>query len=432
MLNVASTESFEVVREQFFKSYLSGAVSSGPNTMPTPPAHPDGRIPKPEPILTPWEQAAHNFSGIFPSVCKTYAGPSLADDNERIKQIEAVLKKPGTPYEKVGFVLAWFKEWRLEKREQAGKHPKNAFDTRHDHLQDGMTNLLLDVSYAMIAEDKHAPAQALHVLRSQPENTFGNDPVPALVKPSQSYNYTNYTGKNQKPQEQQEAREKWIANSQKYREQLEHASPWTIAIDWDWKNQLCFSEGQTVNSKSVPPLYTLGKYLLVADETTWNRQHVCDALVMEKTLVRHGDFQSGLELGLAARPTMNVAAYESWWKEQERSSAKDWRYIRRSSVMLMRTSSMEKITVGDAVARLKKFGPGEVVNGAFAYEESDIKALLLERIQPELGEKFVTLKKMEEALGHMPDVIIETLTSSLQKKQIAHPEQESSMSHLFE
>lgn len=432
MLNVASTESFEVVREQFFKSYLHKAVSSGPNTPLTMAAGPDGSIPEPEAILTPWEQAAHNFSGILPGVCKTYAGPSLADDNERIKQIEAVLKKPGTPYEKVGFVLAWFKEWRLEKRKQAGKHPKNSFDTRHDKLQDAMTALVLDVSYAMIAEDRHAPAQALHVLRSQPKNTFGNDPVPALVKPSQSCHYAPYTGKNKRPQEQQEDREKWIANSQKYREQLEHASPWTIAIDWDWKNQLCFYEGRAVNSKSVPPLYTLGKYFLVADETTWNRQHVCDALVMEKTLGNSGDFQSGLELGLAARPTMDVAAYESWWKEQERSSAKDWRYIRRSSVMLTHGTNLEKITVGDAVARLKKFGPGEVVNGAFAYEDSDIKALLLERIQPELGKKFITLKTLEETLGHMPDVIIETLTSSLQKKQIAHTEQEPGMSHLFE
>lgn len=432
MLNVASTESFEVVREQFFKSYLHKAVSSGPNTPLTMAARADGSIPESEPILTPWEQAAQKFSGVLSGVCKKYAGPSLADDHERIKQIEAMLKKPGTPYEKVGFVLAWFKEWRLEKRKQAGKHPQHAFDTQHDKLQDGMTQLVLDVSYAMIAEDRHAPARALHILRSQPTNAFGNDPVSALAKPSQSCNYTNYTGKSQRQQGQQENREKWIANSKMYREQLEHASPWTIAIDWDWKNQLCFSEGQTVNSKSVPPLYTLGKYLLVTDETTWNRQHVCDALVMEKTLLSIGNFQSGLELGLAARPTINVAAYESWWKEQERSSAKDWRYIRRSSVMLMRTSSMDKITLGDAVARLKKFGPGEVVNGAFAYEQDDIKALLLERIQPDLGKQFTTLKKVEEAIGYMPDVIIETLTSSLKNKQVAHTEQEPGMSHLFD
>ena len=432
MLNVASTESFEVVRSQFFKSYLSNAVSSGPNTLPTPLVRSDGSILELDPIFTPWTQAARQFSGILSSVCKKYAGPSLADDNEQIRQIEAILKKPGTPYEKVGFVLAWFKEWRLEKRKQAGKHPQNAFDTQHDKLQDGMTQLMLDVSYAMIAEDRHAPAQALHILRSQPKSAFGNDPIPALIKPSQSCNYTNYTGKSQRQQEQQENRDKWIANSQKYREQLEHASPWTIAIDWDWKSRLCFSEGQTVMSKSVPTLYTLGKYLLVADETTWNRQFVCDALVMEKTLSNSDGIHSGLELGLAARPTMNVAAYELWWKEQERSSAKDWRYIRRSSVMLTRTSNLERITVGDAVARLKKFGPGEVVNGAFAYEESDIKALLLERIQPELGKKFINLKKLEESLGHMPDVIIETLTSSLQKKQTAHTEKEFSMSHLFE
>ena len=434
MLNVASTESFEVVREQFFKSYISKAVSSGPKTMPTPSPLHNGSIQASEPILPLWRQAARNFSGILSGVCKKYVGSGLADDNERIKQIEAILQKPGTPYEKVGFVLAWFKEWRLEKREQAGRHPQNAFDTQHDKLQDGMTQLVLDISYAMIASDKHAPPQALHVLRSQPKNAFGNDPVPELSRPSQSCNYTNYTGKLHRRAEQQENRDKWIVNSKKYREQLEHASPWTIVIDWDWKKNLCFPEGQTVNSRSVPPLYTLGKYLLVADETTWNRQYVCDALVVEKTLISSGEFQSGLDLGLAARPRMDVAAYEAWWKEQERSSAKDWRYIRRSSVMLMRirTNSMNNITVGDAVARLKKFGPGEVVNGAFAYEEADIKELLLERIQPDLGKKFSTLKKLEEALGHMPDVIIETLTSSLKNEKMVHPEPESSMNHLFE
>ena len=429
MLNVASTESFDVVREQFFRSYLENAIAQGPST-PYPPKS-SGHIPVTfESPSTAWSLAAKKFSGTLAGISKHYAGSGLAEQNARAEQIEAALKKPGTPYEKVGHVLAWFKEWRKEQRKIQGSHPNNAYDTRHHKLQEAMTELLLEVSYAMIADDRHAPVQALHVLRNQPKNSVCDDPTPALSKPEGFFNYTSYNGRGHA--QRLEGRQEWVAKSEKYREQLEHASPWTIAMDWAWKNSLCFKEGSTVKTKIVPPIYTLGKYLLVVDESTWDRQRVCDALVLEKTFSPAGQAaQSGLEIGLAARPNMDVAAYEAWWKEQERSSAKDWRYIRRSSVLLTRKSTLENITVGDAVARIKKFGPAEVVNGAFVYEESDIKALLLERIQPELGRQYETLKQVEDAMGPMPDVIIESLNAQLKKNRKTHAEPELDMGNLF-
>lgn len=447
MLNVASTESFAVVRDQFFKSYLSNAVSQGPSTPypklpiaqqgPTPTEGSEDGAPSlnktmypPEHVQTPWEKAARQFAGMMPGISKQYAGSTWGESNARFEQVFAQLQKPGTPYEKVGHVLAWFKEWRSEQRKVHKRHPNNGYDTQHNKLQDAMTQLLIDVSYAMIADSRHAPTEALHLLRSQPKSAVCNDPTPAIDKPVGGHHYAMYHGKRQ--EEREKLRQDWLARSQTYKEQLEHASPWTIAMDFSWKSTLCFREGTTVKTKTVPPIYTLAKYLLVADESTWSREHVCDALVMEKTLGAFGaEAQSGLEIGLAARPGMDVSAYEAWWKEQERSSAKDWRYIRRSSVMLTRNSKLDNITVGDAVARVKKFGPAEVVNGAFIYEDTDIKALLLERIQPELGKQYATLKQVEEAMGPMPDVIIESLNATLHKNKKAHAEQELDMGNLF-
>lgn len=456
MLNVASTESFAVVRDQFFKSYLSNAVAQGPNTpypkipiaqqgpQPAEGSEEDGpslnqKMYPPEHIQTPWEKAARHFAGMMPGISKYYAGSGWSDSNDRYEQVLAQLQKPGTPYEKVGHVLSWFKEWRSAQRKIHKRHPNDGYDTQHDKLQDAMTQLLLDTSYAMIADSGHAPAQALHILRSQPKSAVCNDPTPALDKPTSGHHYATYHGGHYATYhggKRQEAREKWrqdwLARSQTYKEQLEHASPWTIAIDFSWKRTLCFAEGSTVKTKTVPPIYTLAKYLLVADESTWSREHVCDALVMEKTFGAFGaEAQSGLDIGLPARPGMDVSAYEAWWKEQERSSAKDWRYIRRSSVMMTRNTKLDSITVGDAVARLKKFGPAEVVNGAFIYEDNDIKALLLERIQPELGKQYATLKQVEEAMGSMPDVIIESLNATLNKNKKAHAEQELDMGSLF-
>lgn len=435
MLNVASTESFEVVREQFFRSYLANAVAKG--LPPAVVANPAGSVPSEnnastfaEPVLDAWQKSAKEFATALPGICKHYAHFNTAMRDAVAKQIEQALKQPGTPYERVGYVLDWFKEWRLEERKQAGVHPKHTFDTQHAKLQDAMTAMVLNVAYAMIAEDKHAPAEAFHVLRSQPKSAMCNEPTPALTHPEQSCNYTPYPGRGQAKREK--AREVWAKNSQKYREQLEHASPWSIVIDWSWKRTLCFSEGNTVTSKTVPPVYTLAKYLLVADEKTWSREHVCDALIMEKTFSPPGILaQSGLDIGLAPRSTMDIERYEAWWKEQERNSAKDWRYIRRNSLMLSRHGSLDNITVGDAVARLRKFGPGEVVNGAFAYEDPEIKALLLERIQPDLGKQYTTLKQVEDSMGDMPDVIIESLQATLSQKQKAHTGPELDVGNLF-
>jgi hypothetical protein len=445
MLNVASTESFWVVREQFLKSYLSNAISQGPST-PYPPwaiaasllavrqpaklaSAPHDIMYAPEHILSPWTNAAKKFALTLPKIYRKTAS-GLSDNNERTHQIEAILQMPGTPYERVGHVLAWFKDWRQQQRQLYARHPNDGYDTQHQKLQEAMTELLLDVSYAMIAEDKRAPVDSLHVLRTQPKTSVCSDPTPSMVKPNNFLHYSNYSG----PQKAQrlEQRKEWMKRSEKYREQLEHASPWTIAMDWAWKSTLCFTEGSTVKTRTVPPLYTLGKYLLVADESTWDRQHVCDALIMEKTLCAPGvPAQSGLDIGLVARPTMNMERYQAWWTEQERSSARDWRYIRRSSVMLTRKSKLDNITVGDAVARIKKFGPQEVVNGAFVYEDSEIKALLLERIQPELGRQYTTLTQVEATMGPMPDVIIEALNASLNKKQKDHTEPELDMGNLF-
>lgn len=445
MLNVASTEAFEVVRDQFFQSFLGSVVSQGPNTpyvsltaasTPTPVDDDANAIAlPPKPTRTPehqlslWTKAARQFSGSLSGICKHYAGSGLFEGDERTQAIEAILQQPGTPYERVGRVLAWFKEWRKECRQQNKRHPNDAYDTQHNKLQDAMTDMLLNVSRAMIFEDAHAPAKALHVLRNQPTKSVCDDPTPAMSKPHSFFHYTTYPGKGQK--EREERRQEWLERSAKYKEQLEHASPWTIAIDWAWKRSISFAQG-SVSSKTVPPLYSLAKYLMVADESTWSREHVCNALVMEKVFMPFGASpQSGLDIGLAPTATLNVEAYDAWWKEQERSGAKDWRYIRRSSVMLATKSKLDDISVGDAVARLKKFGPAEVVNGAFSNEDNDIKALLLERIQPELGAQYNTLRQVEEAMGHMPDVIIESLNATLQKNKGSHIEPELDMGNLF-
>ena len=424
MLNVASTESFEVVRQQFFSSYLVQKASIGASKDKE--GHPQNEV---DPLL----EAARAFAANLPKVCKKYASNNLHDQKNLSTTIEAILQKPGTPYERVGNVLAWFKEWRSEQRQLAGAHPNHGYDTRHIKLQESMTALLLDVAHALIAKEPPAPAHAIDILRGHPKKTVCDDPTPPLSRPYKTCNYTPFGGPLRSVRE--ERRDDWLQESNKNKGLLEKASAWQIVLDWSWKPYLCFRNGSTVKSREVPPLYTLGRYLLVADKDTWSREHVCDALIMEKTFQPTGEEnrQSGLDIGLAPRSTMDVQKHDAWWKEQERQSAKDWRYIRRNSVLLVQGSeSLKDITVGDAVARLKKFGPREVVNGAFAYESIEIKKLLLERIQPELGNEFITLKQVEDSMGSMPEVIIDALNTKLASGKTAQPEPKIELGQFFD
>ena len=84
MLNVASTESFEVVREQFFRSYLANAVAKG--LPPAVVANPAGSVPSEnnastfaEPVLDAWQKSAKEFATALPGICKHYAHFNTAD-----------------------------------------------------------------------------------------------------------------------------------------------------------------------------------------------------------------------------------------------------------------------------------------------------------------------------------------------------------------
>lgn len=437
MLNVASTESFEMVREQFFRAYMQDNFATGPKVR-AQEAEAERKLlgktddqPPKEPVSA-WRQAAIDFAEKMPGICNAYATRTLADQEQFVANIEQALSKPGTPYERVGNVLAWFKEWRAAKRKEHGHYKKNQYDTAHHKLQGAMTDMVLSVAYAMIRDEKYAPAQALHTLRSQPNGAVVTAPVERVKQPHSFHNYTYFPKQHGAMEEAQRAA--WLVRSELYKKQLADASPWVIAMDFSWKSAMCFKDGATVNSKSVPPLYTLGRYLLVADAETWSRENVCNALVMEKTMSLGNNLVSGLETGLSPLPNINTSNYDQWWKEQEHASAKDWRYIRRSSVLLCRQtydSKMDNITVGDAVARLRVSGVHEVLDGVFSTEDLEIKALLLERIQPDLGAQYTTLKQVEASMGPMPEVIEQALEAALQNKKNAHIEPDFDMGTLF-
>lgn len=428
MLNVASTESFEVVRQEFFNSYLHNTPAKG---TPKPrEGHP------PQPKVDPLLKAARIFAGNLPKICKKYAREYAAEQEALATAIHGVLEKPGTPYERVGNVLSWFKEWRSEQRKQHGAHPNDGYDTRHIKLQESMTALLLEVAHALIAKDPHAPVEAIDVLRGRPKKAVCDDPTPPLSRPYKTCNYMPLGGPLK--DDRLTRRDDWLREIQETKKQLEKASAWQIVLDWSWRPYLCFQNGVAVKSREVPPLYTLGRYLLVADKDTWSREHVCDALIMEKTLhsTEKTERQSGLDIGLAPRSTMDIEQHDAWWKEQERESARDWRYIRRNSALLMsghpNRDNLNDITIGDAVARLKKHGPKEVISGAFMFESPEIKKLLLDRIQPELGSEFLVLKQVEETMGPMPDVIIEALNTKLANAKNPQPEMPIEMGILFD
>lgn len=426
MLNVASTESFDVVRREFFNSYLHNTAAKGS------PKPREGHPPEPE--VDPLLKAARSFASSLPKICKKYAHEYRAEQEQLALAIHAALEKPGTPYERVGNVLAWFKEWRSKQRQEHGAHPNDGYDTRHIKLQESMTALLLEVAHALIAKEEHAPAEAIDILRGRPKKAVCDDPTPPLSRPYKTCNYMPLGGGKLKD-ERLKRRDDWLLESQEHKAQLEKASAWQIVLDWSWKPYLCFQNGHTVKSREVPPLYTLGRYLLVADKDTWSREHVCDALIMEKTLhsSESTSRQSGLDIGLAPRSTMNIEQHEAWWKEQERESARDWRYIRRNSALLVTgTDSLKDITIGDAVARLKKHGPKEVVSGAFIFESTEVKKLLLDRIQPDLGSEFLVLKQVEEAMGPMPDVIIDALNTKLANAKNPQLDMPSEVGMLFD
>ena len=82
MLNVASTESFEVVRQQFFSSYLVQKASIGASKDKE--GHPKDEV---DPLL----EAARAFAANLPKVCKKYASNNLHDQKNLSTTIEAIL-----------------------------------------------------------------------------------------------------------------------------------------------------------------------------------------------------------------------------------------------------------------------------------------------------------------------------------------------------
>ena len=57
---------------------------------------------------------------------------------------------------------------------------------------------------------------------------------------------------------------------------------------------------------------------------------------------------------------------------------------------------------------------------------------LLERIQPELGNEFITLKQVEDSMGSMPEVIIDALNTKLASGKTAQPEPKIELGQFFD
>lgn len=394
MIQVASTSSFEVVRDRFFNSYIKNKASTESS----------------DKGQDPWGSAVNNFVINTRDVCKDYRDHYRANSDDIKIVLEKLLKKPGTPYQKVGYALEWFKEWRKEQR---GAHAsKTSKDTKHDKLQSALTELLVDVSYAIIAEQKTLPTDAILAWRGQSTDSAQKAP-PALERPTIFCNYYN-TRNSTKAVYAQKRRDDFFEKSKAYKELLNDASPWRIVMDWEWKNSVCHHSKNVVSSKTVPPLYVMSRYLLNSTPENWDRQFFCDALVMEKTCTFNAPALSGLDIGMRPRSTMDIVDYQEFWDKQERIAAKDWRYIRRNSLFLCTGNTrINNITIGDAVALLRAKGPSQVVTGVFKWEDTEVKTLLLERLQVDLGKKYTMLSQLEESMGPMPEVVASSLEEAM-------------------
>lgn len=407
MLAVASTAPFEAVRSHFFYDYIHNIGYHN--------------------IISEkefWLETASSLVDRLKNVCPGYAKELKKNKNQISNDIAALLQKPGTPYQRVGYVLEWFKEWRGEMRKKS-KNIKR-FDTQHAGLQSLMKGLLNNVCAGMISSDPNGIGDELGLLWQYSNKGLVSTDINRLVEPHTHLNYNVKKSTALTPGALTD-RELFFQQSAEFRAQLEHASPWSIMLDWCAKSRITHSESSCVTSRHVPAIYTLSRYLLEANEKTWNRAYVCNALREEKTYAPYvgiPSYQTGIELGLARCENIDNDKYQRWWSEQEQASSKDWRHIRRQSAL-----NCEKITnlsdgnldvvltLGDAVARLKKKGPMEVVNGVFRNLDRDTKSLLLNRIQPDLGEHYLSLLTIEDTLGPMPDMVIEKMDQHLRSNQ---------------
>lgn len=334
------------------------------------------------------------------NVLKTHK-PSLEQKTQWTAEIEVLLQKPGTPYERVGYVLDWFKTTRAQLRTNAIKNgrldaKKIRFDTSHGALQNSMGTLLENLCYRMLADEPQ-------------------------IDPEQFNQWTRKENHSRKQTcggfRNNEIKSATMQKSESIRNDISTAPPWAILLDWNWRTSLRVDGQTTPLEAKVPPTYVLAQYLLRATPETFSREHALQAMIVEQV---HYDtntrrLQSGAELGIPiARP---VSDYDAWWKKEEKRAARDWRHIRRSEVVSPTSHSayIRNATLGDAMARLRKLGPADIVKGALSYAEPEVKALLLNRLQSGLGTTYTALKQVEDAVGPMPESMIQTLNEQLQK-----------------
>ena len=387
LIQIASTASFEEVR----LAYLTYSIDD----------------------ISKRAHGVHTYEGLaqkFTTALKSVVLKGYPISNEQQTQwnttIMDLLQKPGSPYEKVGYVLDWFKTTRAKLRTEAKANGATGdalrFDTNHSQLQCEMSTLLENLCYRMLADNPVIPEEELLAWTK-------NDDRPQ--RPNGGMGLKTKA-----------LRSMVMERSQKTRQQIEKAPPWAILMDWNWRTSLRANTQSVAVEATAPPTYVLTQYMLRATPETFSREHVVQAMVMERV---HYDsstrrLQSGSELGIPVqRP---VANYEQWWSKEEKKAARDWRHIRRTEVGAPYAHSIyiENATLGDAMARLRKNGPEDIVLGVFSRATPEVKALMLDRLHLGLGQTYMTLKQVEDTVGSMPDSIIQTLNDQLHNVQTPH------------
>ena len=99
MHETAQTAPLHVVRNVFFSRYIEG-MNAGSC----------------KPIMAiNLDHSADVFVSNLRKICSGFANDLNFQERENIKtEIKELLQKEGTPYQKIGYVLDWFKKWRAE------------------------------------------------------------------------------------------------------------------------------------------------------------------------------------------------------------------------------------------------------------------------------------------------------------------------------
>ena len=393
MHETAQTAPLHIVRNVFFSRYITGmsAVACEPRTAMT------------------FDKAAAVFAHNLRKVCPTLAADmTMSNRNSLIEVIKTLLQKEGTPYQKTGYVLEWFKQWRAEQRLTVTTNKKQRWDTNNITLQSELKELLQNVAYSMLGDKKIDNLSS--IVREQEPNGLVEPPDTKLAEITSWPIKDPYRLKRT-------ARTEYFDTASKRNETLSKASPTMLLHHLAWADNWTFQDAFKQLPRQAPSLYVLGRYLLNSDKDTWNREFFCEALIREKTFAGvHQIAQSGLDVGVLGKITQAGQVippnkkYTSWWQEQVQESARDWRYIRRKSILrAAHNTHIQDATIGDIVARVKLYGPADLVTGVLAEQPPELKALICNRINPQLGDIYLTTHSIEQNLGPMPEVMIDTL-----------------------